>query len=1094
MKLTFIAIILCATGVFATEVNSQTARVNLSMQNAKTGDIIDAIEKQTDYLFVYAWEEIDVEQRASIEAENQTVAEVLTNLFRNTDIVYAVEGTSILLMKNESTASGQQQDRRRVMGKITDEEGEAVIGASVVEKGTANGVVTDINGNYSLSVNEGATLRVSYIGYLAQEAAVNDRSNINFVLEEDALALEEVVVVGYGTMRRKDVTGAISSIAVDKIDKSSIKSIDQMLQGRSAGLHMAQSSGMPGAGSTIRIRGGNSISGGNEPLYVIDGIPIYPAASSSQMDLNPLNSIAVTDIQSIEILKDASSTAIYGARGANGVIMITTKKGEAGKTKVSLDAYWGIQNVRKKYDLLNAREYEEYVNEAYENAGSKVPYDLSLTPANTDWQDLILQKNAIMQNYALSVSGGDAKTRFLMTLNYVNQDGIVKETEMEKITLRTNLDRDVSDNVKMGVNLSLAQVNSNRVGLGAFSYRTLKPNIPLYDEDGNYSTYNMQGGLFSNPMVALEDKVSDNERFRTLANMYFDWQIFKGLSFRTTYGVDLLFANQNTYEPLTTVTGAGTGGDATINNNKQYMWVNENTLTYANVFGRHRINVMAGMTQQSSRTQTSQAESQGFLNDNLTLWDMGSGTNAVTPSSGSSQWALMSYLGRVNYNLDEKYLVTASFRADGSSRFGKSNRWGYFPSGAIAWRASEEEFIQSLGVFSNLKVRASYGWTGNQDGIGTYPSMALLGKSAYSLGNTKYMGYAPTQVANTKLKWETTRQVDLGLEMGFFNNRLGLTADFYHKKTHDLLLRVQIPSTSGYGTGLKNVGKVENKGVEFAVSASPFVQNFRWDIDFNISFNKNKVVDMGDVTEMIPSDVASESDYGLRESRLLRVGEPLGIFYGYKSDGIFSTTDDIANSAQPNAKPGDIRYVDVNDNGSIDEGDRVVLGSAQPDFFGGFTNSFSYKGFDLNVFVVFSYGADIYNATKAQMEALGGADNQFRSILNRWTEDNQNTNIPRAVTTKPTAVSWDYLVEDGSYLRIQNINLGYTFSNKALAFTRCVESLRLYVSLQNFFTFTNYSGLDPEVSRYGQNNVALNYDLGGYPTAKTVMFGVNVNF
>jgi TonB-linked SusC/RagA family outer membrane protein len=525
------------------------------------------------------------------------------------------------------------------------------------------------------------------------------------------------------------------------------------------------------------------------------------------------------------------------------------------------------------------------------------------------------------------------------------------------------------------------------------------------------------------------------------------------------------------------------------------MWVNENILTYVNTFGKHHFNGMVALTQQSSRYQGSQAESQGFLNDNLQMWDMASGTLAITPTSGSNRWSLLSYLGRINYSYNDRYLFTASFRADGSSRFGKNNRWGYFPSAAIAWRASEEEFIKNLGIFSNLKLRSSYGWTGNQDGIGVYPSMALLGKRAYSFGDVKYMGYYPSQVANYDLKWETTKQTDLGIEAGFMDNKLNISADFYYKATHDLLLNVQIPSTSGYTTGLKNIGKVENKGVEITINASPFNKGFKWDVDFNITFNKNEVVNLGEVNEMVPTwNNASETDYGLNKSRLLRVGEPLGIFYGYLSDGIFGTDDDIASSAQPTAKPGDIRFKDLNDSGSIDDNDRVVLGSAQPDFFGGITNTFSYKNFDLSVFMTFSYGNEIYNGTKSEMESLDGSRNQFKTVLNRWTENNQNTNIPRAVNVKLTSRSWDHLVEDGSYLRIQNINLAYNIPPRVLSGTKLIRSLKLSVSLQNFFTFTNYSGLDPEVSRYGQNNVGAGYDYGAYPTAKTVLFGINANF
>ncbi|WP_234998076.1 SusC/RagA family TonB-linked outer membrane protein [Parabacteroides sp. Marseille-P3160] len=1084
----------------AAESYSQSTAVSVEANQIKLTEFFSMIEKQSEFLFFYV--DADVKDiTVNVRAKNKRIDEVLQQALNNTDLTYVIHDRNInILAKTSDLASIQQQQKKRISGTVTDPSGEPIIGANVIEKGTTNGVITDLDGKFSLELPSNAILQVSFVGYLSQEIPTVNRQNFNLVLEEDLRSLDEVVVVGYGTMRKKDVTGAMTSISTEKIDKSTIKSVDQMLQGRSSGLYMTQNSGMPGAGSTIRIRGGNSISGGNEPLYVIDGVPVYSSSSGDQSDLNPLNTIAISDIQSIEILKDASSTAIYGARGANGVVMVTTKTGAIGRTSVTLDASWGVQNIRKKYDLLNAQEFEAFANEAYERAGSQPPFDLSKTPANTDWQELVLNNNALMQNYTLSVSGGDAKTHFLTTLNYMDQDGIIKGSEMEKISLRTNFDREVSSTVKMGLNLSLAQVNMDRVGNDLLGYRTLHPNVAVYDADGNYNSINTfdQSGKFTNPLLVLRDEVNDNERFRTISNIFGEWQIVRGLTLKSTFGVDLQFANQNSYTPMSIPAGESTKGSASIYNSKDYMWVNENTLTYLNAFGKHRINAMIAMTQQSSRNQNSSATSQGFLNDNLQMWDMGSGTVALSPSSGSSRWALLSYLGRINYNFNEKYLTTISFRADGSSRFGRNNRWAYFPSAALAWRASEEEFIKSLGLFSNLKLRVSYGETGNQDGIGVYPSMALLGKKAYSLGDTKYMGYAPTQVANYNLKWETTKQSDFGIEMGFFKNRLNLSVDLYHKVTSDLLLQVQIPSTSGYRTGLKNIGKVQNNGVEFSMNATPIADQFRWDIDYNISFNRNKILDLGGAEQMFPSSLGPKNA-GMDQTRLLKVGEPLGIFYGYKTDGCFSTDDDIAHSAQPTAKPGDRKYVDISgpdgvkDN-SIGEFDRVILGSAQPDFFGGLTNTFSYRNFDLNVFIVYSYGNDIYNATKSEMENLQSSQNQFRTILNRWTETNQNTNIPRAVNIKPAEVSYDQLVEDGSYLRIQNINLGYKLPASILRPLGIVQAARIYASLNNFFTFTKYSGLDPEVSKYGQNNVALGYDWGGYPMSKSVMFGFNINF
>ena len=1099
MKLNFFLILLTVLQLSA-NVSAQNTRLDLKMKNATIAQIFDEIERQSEVYFFYNKSQIDENRTISVDYRNKTIDEILKAMVSDLNLTYEIAGKNIIIKAVNPAGNGFQQSGIKVKGAVKNASGESLPGVTVLVKGTTNGTITDTDGVYNLTNVPGdATLVFSFVGMKKIEIGVAGKSTIDAVLEDETIGLDEVVAVGYGVMRKKDVTGAMASIGTDKVDKGTVKSVDQMLQGRSSGVYMVQSSGMPGAASTVRIRGGNSISGGNEPLYVIDGIPIYPSASSSQTSLSPLNTIAVSDIESIEILKDASSTAIYGARGANGVILVTTKHGKSGRTNVSFDTYLGLQSPRKTYDLLNASEYEKFVNEAEVNGGGKKIYDETVTPVNTDWQDLCLNTKALSQNYALTISGGDAKTRFLTTVNYIDQTGIIKATDLQKLTLRVNLDKEITSKLKLAMNISLAQVNTNRAGNSVLgSMVTASPNIPIYNEDGSYTNKNMIGETFSNPVAVINDYINWNKTFRTLSNASADWRIIDGLTLKSTLGVDLDFGDQQSYSPMTTTGGQSTNGDANVSSSKTYMWVNENTLTYEKTLGKHRINVLAGLTQQTSKYQSLGAESQQFLNDNLAMYDLSSGTVTIPSTTSTTEWSLLSYLGRINYNYNEKYLTTVSLRADGSSRFGKNNRWGYFPSAAFAWRASEEEFVKSLGIFSNLKVRLSYGWTGNQDGIGIYPSMALLGKKAYALGETKYMGYGPTQVANYNLKWETTAQSDLGIEMGFFDNKVNLSADLYYKKTHDLLLRTQIPSTSGYNSGLKNIGEVENRGLELSLNVVPVNRRIRWEADLNVTFNRNKVISLGEVNSIIPSS-PGETSAGLNNSRLLQVGEPLGIFYGYVGDGVFGTNDNIAASAQPTAKPGDIRFKDISGPNGVPDNiisdyDRQIIGCAQPKFYGGITNTFTYKNFDLSIFMVWSYGNDIYNATKADMEGLQGSINQFRSILNRWTPDNQNTNIPRAVNVKLTSRSWDYLIEDGSFLRVQNINLGYKLPESLISGSKIIRSARIYTSLQNFLTFTNYSGLDPEVSKYGQDNLGMGYDYYAYPMSKTVLLGLTVNF
>lgn len=994
---------------------SQQTRLDLNYKNYSIKQILSEIENQSQYKFFYPSDLIDVDKRIDVKIKDKDILHIMEEIFKDeSGIIFKVVEENLVVISSE------EAQQKTITGRVTDKDGIPLPGVTIVIKGTTQGTISDTNGNFILkNVGQEHTLVFSFVGLETKEVLVGTQSTVIITMFENTVGLDEVVAIGYGTMKKSDITGAVSSINAGKLDRSAIKSIDQMLQGKSSGVYMTQNSGMPGSASTVRIRGGNSISGGNEPLYVIDGIPIYSGTTNSQTSLSPLNSIATSDIESIEILKDASSTAIYGARGANGVILITTKHGKAGKTNITFDSYIGIQNPSKTYDLLNATEYEKYVNEAEINGGGVAIYDKNMTPVNTDWQNLCLADNAIMQNHTLSLSGGDNKTRFLTTFNLVDQDGIIKATDLTKMTLRINLDKEISNAFKYTLNLSMAQVNSNRVGNSVLtSMVTLPPNIPLYWEDGTYRDVNMVGDTFVNPLAKIDYNTNWSKQFRVLCNTGLEWNIVKGLTLKSTWGVDLDFGDNQYYTAI--IAGAeSTSGDAYVSATKSYMWLNENTLTFDKTIGDHHVNILGGLMQQTSKTQSVTARSQGYLNDNLAMYDLGSGVNNLPSNSSTYEWSLLSYLGRINYGFKGKYLTTLSIRADGSSRFGKNNRWGYFPSIAFAWRASEEEFIKSLSLFSNLKLRVSHGWTGNQDGIGIYPSMALLGKMTYGLGNTKFIGYGPTQVANYNLKWETTQQTDLGIEMGFLNNRLNITADAYYKKTSDLLLSVVIPSTSGYTKGLKNIGEVENKGVELGANVIWLDNKFKWETAINITFNKNKVVSLGEVSSLVPTAPAGDSDAGLNVSRLLKVGEPLGIFYGYRSDGIFSTTDDIANSAQPTAQPGDIRFKDISgpegvpDN-VISDSDRDVIGCAQPKFFGGITNTFSYKNFNLMINMVGTYGNDIYNATNAVLESLNGWNNQSRTIINRWTPSNQNTKIPRAVNVKLTSRSWDHLIEDQS--------------------------------------------------------------------------------
>lgn len=975
----------------------------------------------------------------------------------------------------------------RISGRVISAEDKgSLVGVTIQEKNTMNGTITDIDGNYTLTVaSEEAVLVFSYIGFLAQEVSLNGRSQVNVTLQVDMSELEEVVVVGYGTQDKKDVTGAISSIRTEEIQNLPLRSVDQALQGRSAGVFFVQSSGMPGAGSSVRIRGGNSINGSNEPLYVVDGVPI----SSGQGDansLNPLNTINPNDIHSIEVLKDASATSIYGSRGGNGVVLITTKRGKSGEGRISFNAYHGFQKETNRYDLLNAKQFETLANEASLADGGPLLYDPSLNPVSTDWQDAMLRDLAPMTNYNVSATGGDNGTNYLISFDYFNQEGVIKTSDLERYSFRLNLDKEVKQNLKVGNSLTASYVKTNRANSGSiFSMLTTAPNLPIKQPDGSYTQYNNQGIGFNNPIALLDGYQNLNKTFRTIGNAFASWEIIEGLTARTSWGLDASFNKNDTYMPQSVFSGSQVGGDASVFTAQTYTWLNENTINYKKTLGEHSLDLLGGFTQQSSRYESLGASAQGFLNDVTGTYDLGLGNPdaAQLPSSLVANWVIHSYIARINYGFKDRYLLTLTGRADGSSRFGANNRFGYFPSAAIAWRAIEESFIQDLNVFTDLKFRASYGITGNQDGIGNYPSLDLWDGTKYVFGDRIVTGITPSQVGNRNLKWERTTQADIGLEMGFFKNRLTFVADAYYKKTNDLLLRVTIPTTSGFSSGMKNIGAVENKGVEFSANGVILDRGFKWTSGFNITFNENKITSLGGEDEIIPASSPT----------VLRINQSLGTFYGYVSDGLFQSTEEVAASAQPSAKPGDVRFVDFDENGVINENDRQILGNAQPQFFGGFNNTFSYKGFDLSVLLQYVYGNDLYNLNLRTLENLTGNQNQRTTVLNRWTAENTDTDVPRATATKPTDVSYDRYVEDGSYLRVKNIQLAYTIPSGALD-KLGVSVMRVYVNAQNLFTFTDYTGLDPEVSRYGSDNISQGFDSGAYPNTKVFTAGFNLSF
>ena len=983
-----------------------------------------------------------------------------------------------------------------IRGTVADaENGEPLPGVNVLAKGTTSGTVSNADGEFSLTVADNVTTLVfSSIGYNSQEVDINGRNTIAVNLAPDIKALSEVVVVGYGTQKRSDLTGSVASVSGEELDKLPITTVEQGLQGRAAGVQVTQADASPGGAVSVRIRGGNSINFSNEPLYVVDGFPTDNIAS-----LNP------NDIASMEVLKDASATAIYGARGANGVVIITTRQGKEGVSTLDFNMFVGSQEITNKIPLLNGVQYAELANEAYIQDGRDAPFpDPQALGEGTDWQDAVY-RTAPIQNYQLAFTKGNKDTRYAITANYFNQDGIIINSNFERYSFRFNLDSDINERLTLGNNLAFSFIDNNEVlvnsggtgGAGvAHNALTVTPDLPIYDSLGNYFVNWQQigpGFRRDNPVSLAEDVTNNTKSGRFLGNFFVNYELAEGLSARISLGADIRYAKGNLYIPRTTYRGYFDNGIARVRNNQTFNWLNENILTYQKSFGVHSLNAVLGYTMQRENNEFAQAGGSNFVNDILEFNDISSASVLDPGRSAANQWSLQSYLARVNYVLSDKYLFTLSGRYDGSSRFGEANKFGFFPSGAVAWRMSEEAFIEDLQLFSDLKLRASYGITGNQE-IPLYRSQSSLGIRQYIAGNALAIGIAPNRVANPDLRWERTAQLDIGLDFSFFNNRLRFTTDYYQKVTSDLLLEVSIPWTSGYSSSLQNVGSVENKGFELAIGANILEGDFQWNVEANYSQNRNKILSLGDeFDEFFGPTSGYNSFYSPGPAIILREGEPVNSFFGYVADGLFRTQEDIDNGPdQRFMELGDLRFEDLNGDGVLNADDRTIIGNAQPDFIYGITNNFSYKNFDLSIFIQGTQGNDVLNAYRLyELESMRGVHNNHIRVLDRWTPENVDAEMPKADRRGHERFVSTRGIEDASFVRLRNVVLGYNLPTNSIDW---LSDLRVYVSGQNLLTITDYTGYDPEVNSFGQNPINQGIDYGAYPRARTFTAGLNVSF
>lgn len=1043
-----------------------------------------------------------------------------------------------------------------VSGTVSDQTG-PVIGASVIEKGTTNGTMTDNDGHFTLTVSKGAVIEISSIGYKTQEITVGAQTNFTVTLSEDNEFLDEVVVVGYGSMKKSDLAGASVSMKESDLKGSIISSLDQSLQGRAAGVTAVTTSGAPGSSSSIRVRGQATINANAEPLYVIDGVIVQGGGNTGAdfglgdalgngkvSTISPLSTINPADIVSMEILKDASATAIYGAQGANGVVLITTKHGKSGEAKFSYDGMVAMSRQAVRLNMMNLREYAQYYNEMIEEGDIDETNPYYATPSllgkGTNWQDEIF-RTAWQHQHQLSAQGGSDKVQYYVSGSYMDQQGTIIGSNFNRFSVRTNLDAQLKKWLKLGVNATYAITNDNlkladsNQGLIYYSLTTI-PDIPVYDVNGNYSSTIREGYTSPNPVaLAMMDEIL-LKRKKLSGNIYAELTPIKHITWRTELGFDMGESDANRYKPMVDLGGwVRSQNSISYQKNSNYFWQLKNYLTYANQWGKHSVTAMVGQECWESKWNYLSGSNTDLPSDEVHNVALATGTPSISSGFGSS--AMASFFTRETYNYGDRYLGTYTYRYDGSSNFGPKNRWAGFHSVALAWRFSNEKFFEPVKkVIDNGKLRLGWGQTGNSS-IGSYAWGAAITRMPSALG----MGFRPSNIPNTSIRWESQEQYNVGLDLGFFNGRLNLTVDAYYKRSDDMLMSMQLPSYMGTQGNVSsklqapkgNYGSIENKGLEITLDAHPVqLKNFSWDSNFQISFNKNKLLSLSD------TENATLVGYGQWGDVVCvsEIGKPLYNFYGYKVEGVYKDLDDIQNSAKPAKYPsdgvfsrgntvwvGDIKYKDVDENGIIDERDRTDLGSPLPKFTFGWTNTFRYKNLDLSIFLNGSYGNKVMNYNSLTLTHMNSTwTNQLQSVVSKrarlepiaptivyadgskWFDHidnvrvkNPGTKIPHSSINDPNdndRIS-DRYVEDGSFLRIKNITLGYTFP-KALLNKAKIENLRVYVNIQNLYTFTKYTGYDPEVGVSTQDSSGLTYGLdnGRYPSPAMYSFGLNITF
>lgn len=1094
MRISTFLLMVCVFCSYAGNAHSQNAKVSIRMNNVKLDKILNEIENQTDYLFIYN-NQVDINKITSVKVKNEAVAQVLDRILSGTGINYELEGTHIILTTEAIKDLHAQQQAKTVTGTVTDVSGEPIIGANIRIKGTTTGTITDIDGNFSIEAEPQSVIEVSYIGYLTQETVINNQKSIRFLLKEDTKTLDEVVVIGYGVQKKADLTGSVANINTEKLNTQSNANIGQALQGKIAGVDIVSQGGAPGSGTRIMVRGIGTLNNAS-PLYIVDG-----------MYMNSIDHINPNDIASIDVLKDASSAAIYGSRAANGVIIVTTKEGSntEGKPIIDLSVNLGISTASKFLDMLDAKGWAEVTTIARQAIGKPaldMATDLANKPDN-DWQDIMFRP-ALMQNYNLSVKGGGKYSTYYTGLGYFNQDGIVKGTNYQRYNIQSKNDykRGI---FSAGTNLIISFSHDKplhqelRGGMIGTILQSV-PTLEKYDDtrEGGY------GGTYGDvvniphPLAIIDDNIMDryNENVKIFANLYAQIELFKGLKYKLNLTPDFSFERYKNYLNKYDF-GLATNSitQLTERQRRRRNILVENLLTFDRTFGEHKISALAGYTYQDSRFRHIQAYGEGLPQG---LEEIDAATTNRSNEGNSWRSVLTSILGRVFYSYQNKYLFTATIRRDGSSKFGKNNRYGYFPSFSLGWNVAEEKFMENVHWLDQLKLRGGYGVLGNQEIDNYQYSSTITTGINYPDGNGGLLqGAFPKNFANPDIKWEETAMTNVGIDFMAFNNRLSLTADYYVKNTKDILLTVPIPiSSGGANDPIRNAGKIRNNGFEFNLG---WMDQPNPDISYGInligSFNKNKVIAMGSESGSIKGGSTNQN---ITTSET-KAGYPIGGYWLISTAGYFNSQEEVdayakdGKKIQPAAEPGDIKFVDANNDGVINDDDRVFQGSPFPDFTFALNGNMRYKNFDLSIGLQGVLGNKIYNATRQTLEDVTKGSNFLASCLDYWTPENKNASHPRLTWDDPnrnTRAESDRYPENGSYLRLRSVQLGYTFPQTW--FKGAIQHARVYINAENLFTITSYSGYSPDVNADNANY--RGFDNFIYPTNRTFMLGLNVTF